>query len=314
MTERRIEAQGPVAVLRGAVLTEVKRIFVGPDATVDLLLVALLAEGHVLIEGVPGLAKTTLAKALADALGVSFKRIQFTPDLLPADITGSYIFDVPSQSFVLRRGPIFAHVVLADEINRASGKTQSALLEAMQERQVTLEGTVSELGRPFMVVATENPIDMEGVYPLPEAERDRFLLCVRLTYPAAAHEVDMLKRHQVDPGRARAVANGETITAAIGEAAGVHVEDEILHYVTRLARATREARGVRLGVSPRAALGAVRAAKARAALAGRAFVTVDDVKELVVALWSHRMLLEDESESVEARLLEIREATPWQRR
>jgi len=210
-----------------ALRREITRIYIGPSRVVDLMLTALLAQGHVLLEGVPGVAKTTLVKAYAATLGASVRRIQFTPDLLPADITGTYVLSPKDGTFSLRPGPIFANVVLADEINRAPAKTQSALLEAMQERQVTIEGDRFELPAPFMVLATQNPIDLEGTYPLPEAQIDRFLVRVNIGYPSAKDEVAMLRTHNAEPPKARAVLGVEDLLSLQSIARRIHVEDDL---------------------------------------------------------------------------------------
>jgi MoxR-like ATPase len=251
----------------------------------------------VLLEGVPGIAKTTLVKAFAAALGCSFRRIQFTPDLLPSDITGTYVLQ--AGTFALREGPIFAQVILADEVNRAPAKTQSALLEAMQERQVTIEGQTKPLEPPFFVLATQNPIEHEGTYPLPEAQVDRFLAKLKMGYPAAADEKEMLRRYSATPDAAREtrrVLEPGTILRLQELADSVHVEDELLEYVIALAQYTRTHRRVALGASPRAALQLVHAAKARALLGGRDFVLPDDVKHLGPAVLSHRVMLSADAE------------------
>ena len=226
---------------------EVSRVYVGSSRPVDTILVALLARGHALLEGVPGVAKTTLVKAFATALGCSARRIQFTPDLLPADITGTYVLSPRDGTFALRAGPVFANVVLADEINRAPAKTQSALLEAMQERQVTIEGDRFELPNPFLVLATQNPIDLEGTYPLPEAQIDRFLVRVSMGYPAPREEAQMLKTHGVDPPIARPVLDARDVVQLQAIAARVYVEDDLLDYAVAITQlhAQPSARGAR---------------------------------------------------------------------
>src|SRR5437879_602219 len=249
--------------LRDRTLAEVGKIVVGMEHVTLQFLIALLASGHVLLEGVPGVAKTTLSKTFARVLGTQYHRIQFTPDLLPSDVTGTYIFDRKENEFVLRKGPIFCQILLADEVNRAPAKTQSALLEAMQEIQVTIEGTTLLLPQPFMVLATQNPVEQEGVYRLPEAQLDRFLLRVEMGYPGHASEVEMLKLHsrpveEVDP-----LFNAETILDIQRQLAGVHGNDTLLHYIIDLAEASRKHPDLSLGASPRAALCLLRCARAR---------------------------------------------------
>ncbi len=279
-----------------ALRREVMRVYIGATRTVDLMLTALLAQGHVLLEGVPGVAKTTLVKAYAAALGASVRRIQFTPDLLPADITGTYVLSPKEGSFTLRPGPIFANIVLADEINRAPAKTQSALLEAMQERQVTIEGDRFELPNPFMVLATQNPIDLEGTYPLPEAQIDRFLVRVHISYPNHKDEVTMLRTHNADTPTARAVLTAPDLVSLQQVARKVHVEDDVYEYAVGLTAFTRTHARVLLGCSPRATLGLVQAGKAAAIIGGRPFVTPDDLRGVASAVLAHRLVLVPEAE------------------
>jgi MoxR-like ATPase len=284
-------------------LAEVRRaiadVFIGDLAPVDMLFVSLLARGHMLLEGVPGVAKTTLVKAFAAALGCSVRRIQFTPDLLPADITGTYVLNPKSGEFAFRAGPIFANVVLADEINRAPAKTQSALLEAMQEGQVTVEGQRFELPQPFVVLATQNPLDLEGTYPLPEAQVDRFLVQVRLGYPSRADEVRMLRAHGVTTPEARTILTAPALQRLQSVAARVHVEEDLFEYAVALAEYTRSHTKVVLGASPRASLGLLRAAKGHAVLSGRSYLTPDDIRAVAANVLSHRLVvssdLEDEA-------------------
>jgi MoxR-like ATPase len=279
-----------------AVRHEVSRVYIGEPSAVDTMLIALLARGHVLLEGVPGIAKTTLVKAFATGLGCSVRRVQFTPDLLPADITGTYVLNPKDGTFSLRPGPIFTNVLLADEINRAPAKTQSALLEAMQEHQATIEGDRFALPDPFFVLATQNPIDLEGTYPLPEAQIDRFLVRVQMDYPSARDEVAMLRAHGVAAPPSEAVlAAGEVLTLQ-SVAARVHVEEDLMDYAVTLSRFTRESPKVTLGASPRASLGLLRAAKAKALLEGRAFATPDDMRAMAVPVLAHRLLLVPELE------------------
>jgi len=275
---------------------EVARVYLGSGRALEMMLVALLARGHVLLEGVPGVAKTTLVKAFAMALGCSSRRIQFTPDLLPADITGTYVLSPKDGTFTLRAGPIFANVVLADEINRAPAKTQSALLEAMQERQVTIEGDRFELPLPFLVLATQNPIDLEGTYPLPEAQIDRFLVRIAMGYPSPREEVQMLRTHGVEPPVARAVLNPRDVIQLQQVAARVYIEDDLHDYAVGLTNATRSHPKVALGASPRATLGLVQAAKASALLAGWPFVAPDDVRAVAPFVLAHRLVMNADAE------------------
>jgi MoxR-like ATPase len=275
---------------------QVARVVAGDAEPIDMLLVSLLARGHVLLEGVPGVAKTTLVKTFATTLGCSVRRVQFTPDLLPADITGTYVLSPRDGTFALRAGPIFANVVLADEINRAPAKTQSALLEAMQERQVTIEGDRFELPDPFFVLATQNPIDLEGTYALPEAQIDRFMVRVRMGYPSQRDEVAMLRAHGVAAPEAQPVLAPADVLLLQSIAARVHVEEDLAEYCVGLASFTRQHPKVTLGASPRASLALLRAAKARAVLGGRAYLTPDDVASAAPYVLAHRLILVPELE------------------
>ncbi|HEY2408324.1 MAG TPA: MoxR family ATPase [Polyangiaceae bacterium] len=275
---------------------QVARIYIGDVNAIDMMLVAMLARGHVLLEGVPGIAKTTLVKTFAATLGCSVRRVQFTPDLLPADITGTYVLNPKDGTFSLRAGPIFANVVLADEINRAPAKTQSALLEAMQERQVTIEGDRFVLPDPFLVLATQNPIDLEGTYPLPEAQIDRFLIRVSMGYPSDRDEIAMLRAHGIAPPEPFAVLSPADALQLQSIAARVHVEDDLYEYAVGLAGFTRNHGRVLLGASPRASLSMLRAAKAHAVLNGRPFVTPDDMRRVAVPVLAHRLVLTPELE------------------
>ncbi|MEM1032306.1 MAG: MoxR family ATPase [Myxococcota bacterium] len=277
-----------------AVRHQVSRVYIGERETVDHMLVALFAGGHVLLEGVPGVAKTTLAKAFADALGVTVRRVQFTPDLLPADITGTYVLSPRDGTFSFRRGPIFANVVLADEINRAPPKAQAALLEAMQEQQVTVEGEGFSLPRPFIVVATQNPIDLEGTYPLPEAQIDRFLIHLQIGYPSRDDEVRMLTAHHVTPATAEPVVDDASVMGLQELTRAIHVERDLYEYAVGLTAFTRQDARVVLGASPRATLGLIQVAKAAAVLSGRGFTTPDDIKAYAVPVLAHRLVLSDE--------------------
>jgi MoxR-like ATPase len=274
----------------------VARVIVGKEAVIDLVLVALLCEGHVLIEDVPGVGKTTLARAVARSLGCTFRRIQFTPDLLPSDVTGINYYNQKTNAFEFRPGPIFGQIILGDEINRATPRTQSALLEAMQERTVTIDGETMPLPRPFLVLATQNPIELEGTFPLPEAQLDRFLLKIDIGYPSQEEEEAMLLRYQrEDPLQTlQPVAQAEEILHAQRVVREVRVEDSVRHYVARLVRATREHPSIELGASPRGTLFLYRTAQARAAIAGRPFVTPDDVKAIAPYVLVHRLILDPE--------------------
>jgi MoxR-like ATPase len=280
----------------GEVERQVTRVYIGDPKPVEMMLVALLARGHVLLEGVPGVAKTTLVKAFAASLGCTVRRVQFTPDLLPADIVGTYVLNPREGSFSLRPGPIFANVVLADEINRAPAKTQSALLEAMQERQVTIEGDRFELPDPFFVLATQNPVDLEGTYPLPEAQIDRFLVRVVMSYPNQRDEVAMLRAHGVVAPEPSSVLSPSDALQLQSIAARVHVEDDIYEYAVALTSFTRSHSRVVLGASPRATLSLLRAAKGNAVLQGRPFVTPDDVRAVAGPVLGHRLILVPELE------------------
>jgi MoxR-like ATPase len=279
------------------VLAEVGKVVVGKRGVVEKLLVALLARGHVLIEDYPGLAKTLMAKTLAQALGLEFKRVQFTPDLLPADITGSYVFNQRTGSFELRRGPVFTNILLADEINRAPPKTQSALLEAMQERQVTLDGVTYKLEEPFFVIATQNPIEFEGVYPLPEAQLDRFAMRLRVGYPSEEEEVEILRRRIArasDEIRIEVAAGRDDVLSMQRAVEKVHVDEGVLRYIVAVVRATRQHPRVEVGVSPRGAETLMKLSRALAALRGRDYVIPDDVKELAADALAHRLVLKAE--------------------
>ena len=288
---------------------EVSRVYIGTPRALDLMIVSLLARGHVLLEGVPGVAKTTLVKAFAVALGCSARRIQFTPDLLPADITGTYVLSPKDGTFALRPGPIFANVVLADEINRAPAKTQSALLEAMQERQVTIEGDRFELPNPFLVLATQNPVDLEGTYPLPEAQIDRFLVRIPMGYPSARDEVSMLRAFDVEPPVARALLTPQDVLSLQSIAGRIHVEEDLLDYAVGLVAFTRSHPRVALGGSPRASLALLQASKAHAMMNGKSFVSPDDVRAMATSVLAHRLVLvADAEQDAKARTGVVEEA------
>lgn len=270
------------------------RVIRGKDEVVDLLLVAMLCNGHVLIEDVPGVGKTTLAKTLARSIRGTFRRIQFTPDLLPTDIVGGMIYSPKTGEFGFRPGPVFCNVLLGDEINRASPRTQSALLEAMSERQVTIEGTLHKLTAPFMVLATQNPIEYHGTYPLPEAQLDRFAMRLELGYPDEETEIDIVleqrREHPLDS--LEPVTDAATIVAAQAAVRDIHIETSVVRYLTQIVRETRHDPRLRLGASPRAVLVLYRACQAFALLRGRDFVTPDDVRDLAVPVIAHRLVLD----------------------
>ncbi len=299
------------------VVNQVKKVIVGKEPVLEKVMLAILANSHILFEDYPGLAKTLLARSFAMSMGCDFSRIQFTPDLLPSDITGTYVYNVKNGDFDLRRGPVFMNILLADEINRAPPKTQAALLEAMQERQTTLDGKTHLLTDPFIVIATQNPIEYEGVYPLPEAQLDRFLVRLQLGYPNRTEEVEILKRRmqrgredvQLEPA-----ASAETILALQKTVEGIHVDDDVLGYVTDIVQATRAQRQVEVGASPRGSLAIFKMARARAVFHGRDFVIPDDVKEVAAPALMHRLIMKAESwvKGVDPRLVidEILKAVP----
>ncbi len=289
-------------------LTETSTVIVGKRHTLELVLTGFLANGHILFEDFPGLAKTLMSKLFAEALGCGFRRIQFTPDLLPADITGTYVFDRRDGQFRLRRGPIFTNVLLADEINRAPPKTQSALLEGMQERQVTIEGDTYPLEKPFIVIATQNPIEYEGTYPLPEAQIDRFMMRISVGYPTKEEEVEILSRRiasKTDDYRVKPVMTPEVFMEAQKVAEQVHVDDAIKEYAVEIVQRTRTHSLIGLGSSPRGSLAILHLSRAKAALAGRDFVTPEDVKAVAVPALAHRILLKSDTWLVGTKAEEI---------
>lgn len=283
-------------LLHQKVVAEVARVVVGAEAVTQQLLIALLAAGHVLLEGVPGVAKTTLSKVFAKLLGCHYQRVQFTPDLLPSDVTGTSIFDRNTNDFILRKGPIFTQVLLADEINRAPAKTQAALLEAMQEYQVTVDGNTIPLELPFLVMATQNPIEQEGVYRLPEAQLDRFLIRVEMGYPGFGHEVNLLRLHSKPAVEVSQMFDPAMILSLQRKLMAVYGADSLFEYIVRLAEESRQHPDVYLGASPRAALNLLKCARARAVLEGRHFFTHEDVQAIAYPVLGHRLILRPEAE------------------
>jgi MoxR-like ATPase len=283
----------------GALVANLARVLHAPEETLRLCVLCLVSEGHLILEDFPGVGKTMLAKAVARSLDVSFSRMQFTPDLLPSDVTGVNVFDQRSNEFEFRPGPVFANLLLVDEINRASPKTQAALLECMQEQQVTVDGVSYELARPFMVMATQNPIEYEGTYPLPEAQLDRFTMRISIGYPPLSQEAQMLTEQTADPplDALEPVATAADAIALANEAKGIYVEESLNRYVVALLRTTRGDSRLYLGASPRAGIALLRVAKARALAAGRAFLEPDDVKAVAVAVLAHRLILAPEARS-----------------
>jgi MoxR-like ATPase len=296
-----------VATIARRIIANVEQVVVGKRPQIVQVLVAWLCEGHVLLEDVPGVAKTMMARAFARTVGCTFKRIQCTPDLLPTDVSGGSVFNQKTSEFQFRPGPLFAQIVLADEINRATPRTQSALLEAMAESSVTIDGETHRLAPPFLIIATQNPIDHEGTFPLPEAQLDRFVVKLSLGYPSLDEEaqmLDMLKReHPVD--KLQPVVTAEQLVACQRAVRTVHVDAKIRHYVTEIVHATRSHHDVRLGGSPRASIALYRAAQAVAAIRGRAFVEPDDVKQIVPAVLTHRVILQPESRLQNVSVAEI---------
>ena len=286
-----------------AIHAELAKVIIGQAAIIDEVLIGLLANAHILLEGVPGLGKTLLVKALAKTFAGEFARIQFTPDLMPSDVIGHTIFDMTSNQFVTRRGPVFTNLLLADEINRAPAKTQSALLEAMQEYQVTLEGAANRLPQPFMVLATQNPIEQEGTYPLPEAQLDRFLLKIRIDYPDAREEAALTRSvternsgADLSVEAVKTLISPQHVEALQKATALVDVEDRVLDYAVAIVRATRDHHGFAMGAGPRGSIGLIRAARGAALLQGRAYVTPDDIRRIALPVLRHRVTLSPEAE------------------
>ncbi len=284
-----------IAVISNRVIEEVEKSIIGKRELLEYVVTTILADGHVLLEDFPGLGKTMLAKAFAIALGLQFKRIQFTPDLLPSDITGGYVYNRARGDFELRAGPIFANIILGDEINRATPKTQSALLEAMQEHQVTLEGETRHLPEPFMVIATQNPVEYEGTFPLPEAQLDRFMVKLSIGYPSAADEAEILRRRRErkqEEATLTAVTGGDQLLTMRQLIEEVYVEPDMERYIVSLVRATREDNRVAVGASPRGSLALLKLSRAWAAFHGRNYVLPDDVKRFVLPALRHRLILD----------------------
>jgi MoxR-like ATPase len=296
---QRVESATAAAETIGAIVDNLGRVVHAPEETLRMCVLCLVGEGHLILEDFPGVGKTMLAKALARSLDVSFSRMQFTPDLLPSDVTGVNVFNQRSNEFEFKPGPVFANLLLVDEINRASPKTQAALLECMQEQQVTTDGVTNQLARPFMVMATQNPIEYEGTYPLPEAQLDRFTMRIAIGYPPLSEEAKMLTEQTADPplDALQPVANAADAIALADEAKAIFVEESLNRYVVTLLRATRGDSRLYLGASPRAGIAILRVAKARALADGRSFLEPDDIKAVAVAVLGHRLILAPEARS-----------------
>jgi MoxR-like ATPase len=294
----RVETAAAAETIRG-IIDNLARVIHAPEETLRLAVLCLVSEGHLILEDFPGVGKTMLAKALARSLDVSFSRMQFTPDLLPSDVTGVNVYDQRSNEFEFKPGPVFANLLLVDEINRASPKTQAALLECMQEQQVTVDGVSYELARPFMVMATQNPIEYEGTYPLPEAQLDRFTMRIAIGYPPLSEEAKMLTEQTAAPplDNLEPVADAADAISLAEEAKAIYVEESLNRYVVALLRATRADSRLYLGASPRAGIAMLRVAKARALAAGRGFLEPDDIKAVAAAVLSHRLILAPEARS-----------------
>ena len=303
-----------VRLLRENTQASVKQVVVGLEFVTDQLLMALIAGGHVLLEGVPGTAKTTLCRTFSTVLGIHFERVQFTPDLLPSDVTGTQVLDRQSSDFVLRKGPVFCQLLLADELNRAPARTQSSLLEAMQERQVTIEGKTLPLPEPFLVLATQNPIEQEGVYRLPEAQLDRFLFRVHVGYPERNQEIDMLDLHSRQAVSLSSVTGAEEIVSIQRQLDEVYATRELKAYIVDLVRQSRNQTDLLLGASPRAAINLMKAGRAHALLHGRGYMTHEDVQAIALPVLGHRLILRPESEmdgkSVQGVVQQIIQSVP----
>jgi MoxR-like ATPase len=296
---QRVESATAAAETIGSIVDNLGRVVHAPEETLRMCVLCLVGEGHLILEDFPGVGKTMLAKALARSLDVSFSRMQFTPDLLPSDVTGVNVFNQRSNEFEFKPGPVFANLLLVDEINRASPKTQAALLECMQEQQVTTDGVTNQLARPFMVMATQNPIEYEGTYPLPEAQLDRFTMRIAIGYPPLSEEAKMLTEQTADPplDALQPVANAADAISLADEAKAIFVEESLNRYVVALLRATRGDSRLYLGASPRAGIAILRVAKARALADGRSFLEPDDIKAVAVAVLGHRLILAPEARS-----------------
>lgn len=281
--------------------TEIQKIIIGNDTTIQLILAAIFSGGHLLLEGVPGVAKTMLAKLISQCMKIEFKRIQFTPDLLPSDLIGTNLFNMQKTEFVFKKGPIFSNLVLIDEINRSPAKTQAALFEAMEERQVTIDGETYQLGKPFFVIATQNPIEQEGTYKLPEAQLDRFLFKLHVGYPDLASEVEILQRFKNDFSQkkieeVRAVIQNLDIEKCISIIENIHIKDELITYIATIVHQTRNNGNLFIGASPRASIAIMKSSKAIAALRGRSFVTPEDIQTVCLPVLNHRVILSPEKE------------------
>lgn len=300
--------------LRSKTQESVRQVVVGLEAVTDQLLIALLASGHVLLEGVPGTAKTTLCRTFSSVLGIHFERVQFTPDLLPSDVTGTQVLDRQTSDFILRKGPVFCQLLLADELNRAPARTQSSLLEAMQERQVTIEGKTLPLPEPFLVLATQNPIEQEGVYRLPEAQLDRFLFRIHVGYPEREQEIDMLDLHSRPRVQLSAVSSAQEIVSMQHQLDDVYATRELKGYIIDLVRLTRTQPDLLLGASPRAAINLMKAGRAHALLEGRTYLTHEDVQAIALPVLGHRLIMRPESEmdgkTVESVVREVIQMVP----
>lgn len=287
--------------LIGQIKYEIKKVIIGQEKNIDLLLVGLFAQGHVLIEGVPGIAKTLSAKLLAKSISSGFSRIQFTPDLMPSDVLGTTIFNLSTSKFEFNKGPIFSNIILIDEINRAPAKTQSALFEVMEEAQITIDGTTHEMEQPFWVIATQNPIEQEGTYRLPEAQLDRFLMKIEFTYPDELEELEILTTKNERKGKNEMaeiseVLNSEQINQLRQQVKEIHIEENLQKYIVQIVQSTRNHPGIILGASPRASVAVMMASKAISAIRGRDFVTPDDIKEVIIPALHHRLILTPEKE------------------
>ena len=301
---------GSTLEMLNAVQEECHKVLVGQQELIDLLLIAMLADGHILLEGVPGIAKTLSAKVMARVIDTGFSRIQFTPDLMPSDIIGTSIYDLKSSEFVFKKGPIFSNIILIDEINRAPAKTQSALFEVMEEKQITFDGQTLEMEMPFMVIATQNPIEQEGTYRLPEGQLDRFLMKVNLGYPSADDELQILKRfkdqmHRVDLSQVKKVLNRSDLIKMQETLKRIFIEDQMLNYISEIVQETRNHAQIYLGASPRAALAILKSSKVSALIAGRDFVIPDDIQAVMPHVLNHRLILTPVAEMENITTLDI---------